>query len=163
MHSRDGKNVKVLIPASGLVTALEPILRACDGTWIANGSGDADREVAVVPRSTRQMLRIQQFPRRTAPKAKCEASLQRLAKRKRRQWLSNPETRFDHPLASDHSHVSPPIGLFRRLLINCNVEVMLYSGRQTSMPQSPQPNNLPRRDLAINNRARRRRTPRGNT
>src|SRR5690348_5976625 len=44
MHSRDGKSLKVLIPASGLVTALEPILRACDGTWIAHGSGDADRE-----------------------------------------------------------------------------------------------------------------------
>jgi trehalose-6-phosphate synthase len=27
-----------------LVTALEPILRACDGTWVAHGSGDADRE-----------------------------------------------------------------------------------------------------------------------
>jgi len=44
MHSHDGKMLKVLIPASGLVTALEPILRACDGTWIAHGSGDADRE-----------------------------------------------------------------------------------------------------------------------
>ena len=32
------------MPASGLVSALEPILRACDGTWIAHGSGDADRE-----------------------------------------------------------------------------------------------------------------------
>jgi trehalose 6-phosphate synthase len=44
MHSREGKSLKLLIPASGLVTALEPILRACDGTWIAHGSGDADRE-----------------------------------------------------------------------------------------------------------------------
>jgi hypothetical protein len=32
------------VPPSGLVTALEPILRACDGTWIASGTGDADRE-----------------------------------------------------------------------------------------------------------------------
>src|SRR5205807_10007043 len=32
------------VPASGLVTALEPVLRACEGTWIAHGSGDADRE-----------------------------------------------------------------------------------------------------------------------
>src|ERR1019366_3265652 len=31
-------------PASGLVTALEPILCACDGTWVAQGTGDADRE-----------------------------------------------------------------------------------------------------------------------
>jgi alpha,alpha-trehalose-phosphate synthase [UDP-forming] len=44
MHAKDGKSSKVLIPASGLVTALEPVLRACDGTWIAHGSGDADRE-----------------------------------------------------------------------------------------------------------------------
>jgi len=32
-------------PASGLVTALEPIMRACSGTWIAHGSGSADRDV----------------------------------------------------------------------------------------------------------------------
>jgi len=32
-------------PASGLVTAMEPIMRACSGTWIAHGSGSADREV----------------------------------------------------------------------------------------------------------------------
>jgi alpha,alpha-trehalose-phosphate synthase [UDP-forming] len=44
MHAKDGKSYKVLIPASGLVTALEPILRACEGTWIAHGSGEADRE-----------------------------------------------------------------------------------------------------------------------
>ena len=31
-------------PASGLVTALEPVMRACSGTWIAHGSGSADRE-----------------------------------------------------------------------------------------------------------------------
>jgi trehalose-6-phosphate synthase len=39
------KEVRVVIPASGLVTALEPVLQACGGTWIANGSGNADREV----------------------------------------------------------------------------------------------------------------------
>jgi trehalose-6-phosphate synthase len=32
------------VPASGLVTALEPILRACDGTWIAQATGEADQE-----------------------------------------------------------------------------------------------------------------------
>ncbi|HKT48580.1 MAG TPA: trehalose-6-phosphate synthase [Candidatus Acidoferrales bacterium] len=47
MHVYQGgdHDVRVLVPASGLVTALEPVLLACDGTWIANGSGDADREV----------------------------------------------------------------------------------------------------------------------
>jgi trehalose 6-phosphate synthase len=46
MHVRHGKSTEVVVPASGLVTALEPILRACDGTWIAHGGGDADREMA---------------------------------------------------------------------------------------------------------------------
>ena len=43
MHTRDGGSIKTIIPASGLVTGLEPILRACDGTWVAHGSGNADR------------------------------------------------------------------------------------------------------------------------
>ncbi len=44
MHTRQGKTIAAVVPASGLVTALEPVLRACDGTWIAHGGGDADRE-----------------------------------------------------------------------------------------------------------------------
>jgi alpha,alpha-trehalose-phosphate synthase [UDP-forming] len=44
MHTRKGNELQIMVPASGLVTALEPILRACDGTWIAHGSGDADPE-----------------------------------------------------------------------------------------------------------------------
>ena len=44
MHVNRGKGIEMIVPASGLVTALEPILRACDGKWIAAGSGDADRE-----------------------------------------------------------------------------------------------------------------------
>jgi trehalose 6-phosphate synthase len=43
-NERD-KSISVIVPASGVVTALEPVLRACNGTWIANGSGSADREV----------------------------------------------------------------------------------------------------------------------
>src|SRR6266403_766154 len=39
------KSIDMIVPASGVVTALEPILLACNGTWIANGSGNADREV----------------------------------------------------------------------------------------------------------------------
>lgn len=37
--------VVVKRPASGLVTAVEPVMRACSGTWIAHGSGSADRGV----------------------------------------------------------------------------------------------------------------------
>jgi len=44
MHTRRGKSFEVIVPPSGLVTALEPVLRACDGTWVAHGSGDADLE-----------------------------------------------------------------------------------------------------------------------
>jgi trehalose-6-phosphate synthase len=46
MHVRGNNNgsVQVIVPASGLVTALEPVLLATDGTWIAHGSGNADRE-----------------------------------------------------------------------------------------------------------------------
>jgi len=43
-HTRQDKRVNVTVPASGLVTALEPILRACHGTWVAHGSGNADAE-----------------------------------------------------------------------------------------------------------------------
>jgi trehalose 6-phosphate synthase len=55
IHDRgpDGQ-VRVLHPASGLVTALEPVMRACSGTWIAHGSGTADRET--VDRRDRVMV-----------------------------------------------------------------------------------------------------------
>src|SRR5882724_8410137 len=56
MHvfSEKDKSINVIVPASGVVTALEPVLRACNGTWIANGSGSADREVV----DTRDQLRV---------------------------------------------------------------------------------------------------------
>lgn len=44
IHTRKEDKVEVQVPASGLVTALEPIMRACSGTWIAHGSGNADKE-----------------------------------------------------------------------------------------------------------------------
>ena len=45
IHVRVDGGIEVRRPASGLVTALEPIMRACSGTWIAHGSGTADRDV----------------------------------------------------------------------------------------------------------------------
>lgn len=45
IHVREGDAIIIRQPASGLVTALEPIMRACSGTWIAHGSGSADRDV----------------------------------------------------------------------------------------------------------------------
>ena len=44
MHVRNGRSAEVNVPPSGLVTALEPVLCACDGTWLAHGSGSADKE-----------------------------------------------------------------------------------------------------------------------
>ena len=45
IHVKQGEEIGVQRPASGLVTAVEPIMRACSGTWIAHGSGSADRLV----------------------------------------------------------------------------------------------------------------------
>jgi trehalose 6-phosphate synthase len=44
MNEKD-KTISVIVPASGLVTALEPVLLACNGTWVASGPGSGDREV----------------------------------------------------------------------------------------------------------------------
>ncbi len=46
IHEReDDGGLRVVHPASGLVTALEPVMRACSGTWIAHGGGSADYDV----------------------------------------------------------------------------------------------------------------------
>jgi len=45
IHEHGPSGIVVKRPASGLVTAVEPVMRACSGTWIAHGSGSADREV----------------------------------------------------------------------------------------------------------------------
>jgi trehalose 6-phosphate synthase len=43
IHEKTADGVRVVHPASGLVTALEPVMRACSGVWVAHGSGTADR------------------------------------------------------------------------------------------------------------------------
>ena len=45
IHQRTADGIQVQQPASGLVTALEPIMRACSGVWIAHGNGTADQDV----------------------------------------------------------------------------------------------------------------------
>jgi trehalose 6-phosphate synthase len=42
-HVRKGKETVCVVPPSGLVTAIEPVLRACDGVWVASGNGNADK------------------------------------------------------------------------------------------------------------------------
>lgn len=44
IHEKTADGIRVLHPASGLVSALEPVMRACSGVWVAHGSGSADRE-----------------------------------------------------------------------------------------------------------------------
>ncbi len=45
MHIKEGKDIRTIVPAGGLVTALDPIMKAAGGTWVAHGSGEADFEV----------------------------------------------------------------------------------------------------------------------
>jgi alpha,alpha-trehalose-phosphate synthase [UDP-forming] len=44
LHRFAGGHVECVPPASGMVSALDPILRACGGVWVAHGSGSADRQ-----------------------------------------------------------------------------------------------------------------------
>jgi len=44
IHRYQGDRIEVLRPASGMVTALDPIMHASGGTWVAHGSGTADRD-----------------------------------------------------------------------------------------------------------------------
>ena len=45
VHNWRGQKIDVQVPASGLVSALEPVMRACSGVWVAHGNGSADRDV----------------------------------------------------------------------------------------------------------------------
>lgn len=45
IHVQGKTGLEIQRPASGLVTAVEPVMRACSGTWIAHGGGSADRRV----------------------------------------------------------------------------------------------------------------------
>lgn len=58
------RQVKCFRPAGGVVAAIDPILRACGGTWIAHGSGNADKKfvnsknkLGVPPEDNRYILK----------------------------------------------------------------------------------------------------------
>jgi alpha,alpha-trehalose-phosphate synthase [UDP-forming] len=72
MHMREGRETICVVPPSGLVTALEPVLRACDGVWVASGSGDADATT------------VDEFDRLRVPPDEPRYTL-------RRVWLSEEE------------------------------------------------------------------------
>jgi trehalose 6-phosphate synthase len=82
VHRYSGDQVECFQPASGLTIALQPIMCAAGGTWIAHGSGDADRETV----DSANRVRVPpQDPRFTL----------------RRVWLSKQqETRYYYGLAN---------------------------------------------------------------
>jgi trehalose-6-phosphate synthase len=45
IHSYSEEGIRCQTPASGMTVALDPVMQACGGVWIAAGSGEADREV----------------------------------------------------------------------------------------------------------------------
>jgi trehalose 6-phosphate synthase len=72
MHVRQGRETVCIVPPSGLVTAIEPVLRACDGVWVAHGSGSEDSST------------VDEFDRLRVPPGDPHYSL-------RRVWLSSEE------------------------------------------------------------------------
>lgn len=46
IHERTKRGIRCRVPAGGLVAALDPVMRATGGTWIAWGSGSADMETS---------------------------------------------------------------------------------------------------------------------
>ena len=72
MHVLQGRETVCMVPPSGLVTAIEPVLRACDGVWVAHGSASEDA------------LNVDEFDRlRVPPDDPCYTL--------RRVWLSSEE------------------------------------------------------------------------
>jgi len=64
VHVKKGRETVCNVPPSGLVTAIEPVLLACDGVWVAHGSGSEDASVVdehdrlrVPPQDPRYTLR----------------------------------------------------------------------------------------------------------
>src|SRR4030042_3719983 len=54
IHIYSENGIKYYTPASGMTVALDPVMRACGGTWIAHGSGEADKDVV----ATRDCVRV---------------------------------------------------------------------------------------------------------
>ena len=62
IHVRTTERHRLQRPASGLVTALEPVMRACSGTWIAHGSGSRRPRDRRPPRPRRRAARASALP-----------------------------------------------------------------------------------------------------
>jgi len=72
IHMKGKEGIEVRRPASGLVTAMEPVMRACSGIWIAHGSGTADKET------------VDKYDRVPVPPEHPDYTLRRI-------WLTNEE------------------------------------------------------------------------
>jgi trehalose 6-phosphate synthase len=72
VHTKKGRETVCVTPPSGLVTAIEPMLLACDGVWVAHGSGSEDATV------------VDEFDRLKVPPQDPRYTL-------RRVWLSTEE------------------------------------------------------------------------
>jgi alpha,alpha-trehalose-phosphate synthase [UDP-forming] len=101
MHVRKGRETVCIVPPSGLVTAIEPVLRACDGVWVASGSGNADAQ------------NVDQFDRLRVPPDDPRYTL-------RRVWLSaEEESRYYDGFANEGlwplCHIAHTRPIFRAL------------------------------------------------
>jgi trehalose-6-phosphate synthase len=100
-HDRDGDGGVVVTRAGGgLVTALEPLIQACGGTWVAHGGGTADR------------LTVDRRDGLSVPPAKPRYRL-------RRVWLDAGEARryyagFSNEALWPHCHRAHVQPVFRR-------------------------------------------------
>ena len=72
IHSAKAGKIECKRPASGMAAALDPILRASGGVWVAHGSGNADRvtvdaydRVQVPPENPSYTLRRVWLPKRS--------------------------------------------------------------------------------------------------
>ena len=45
IHAYKEDKIECIRPASGMAVALDPVMQACGGIWVAHGSGDADKDV----------------------------------------------------------------------------------------------------------------------
>jgi alpha,alpha-trehalose-phosphate synthase [UDP-forming] len=53
IHTYSAREVTIQKPASGLTVALDPVMQACGGTWVASATGDADKEVVDINNKVR--------------------------------------------------------------------------------------------------------------
>jgi len=84
IHTKNGNNINYYVPASGLITSIEPVMQACGGLWIAEGSGSGDKSV------------VDKNDKMQVPPNDPKYTLKRI-------WLSEEETKGFHHGFSDQA------------------------------------------------------------